>query len=208
MGMFDEIIVPKSYLRDILGKKDESLFDTNHKFQTKDLENTLSLYKIYRKQLYKARGKLEPPYKNLPGAWDKMAAPCVDKISFHDHLRDKQGNEYWFHFEFGFVDHKLDSKRLVDKTVSSKESRECIQAMWDIEQEIFSEHRQKLSYKFWSGVEHICQRLTNTARNRHLIPYDLRKQAYTVSGRLAHDPGCLNLNKDIEHGTFYKITYT
>ncbi len=55
--MFDEIIVPKSYLRGILDKKDESLFDTNHKFQTKDLENTLSLYKIYRKQLYKSDGK-------------------------------------------------------------------------------------------------------------------------------------------------------
>ena len=46
MGMFDEIIVPKSYLRGILDKKDESLFDTNHKFQTKDLENTLRCFSI------------------------------------------------------------------------------------------------------------------------------------------------------------------
>ena len=39
MGMFDEIIVPKSYLRGILDKKDENLFDTHHKFQTKDLSS-------------------------------------------------------------------------------------------------------------------------------------------------------------------------
>ena len=189
--MFDEIIVPKSYLRGILDKKDESLFDTNHKFQTKDLENNLSLYKIYRKQLYKSDGKKKSV------KWNKMSAPHVDKINFHDHLRDKEGNEYWFHFEFGFIDHKLDSKKLVDRTVSSKESQEAIETMWKIEQEIFDEHRQKLSYRFWSKVERVCQRLTNMARNRHLIPYDIRKQAYKTSGRLAHDPDCLKWYKDI-----------
>ena len=91
MGMFDEIIVPKSNLRGILDKQDESLFDTYHKFQTKDLENDLSVYKIYRKQLYKARGKTKS------SAWDKIAAPSVDKLNFHDHLHDKDGSEYWFH---------------------------------------------------------------------------------------------------------------
>ena len=191
MGMFDEIIVPKSYLRGILDKKDESLFDTNHKFQTKDLENNLSVYKLYRKQLYKSCSE------KGPAKWDKMAAPCVDEINFYDHLRDKEGNEYWFHFEFGFVNSKLDSKKLVDRTVSSKESREAIETMWNIEQEIFSEHRQKLSYRFWSRVERVCQRLTNMARNRHLIPYNIRKQAYKTSGRLAHDPDCLKWYKDI-----------
>ena len=191
MGMFDEIIVPKSYLRGILDKKDESLFDTNHKFQTKDLENNLSLYKIYRKQLYKSDGKKKSV------KWNKMSAPVVDKISFCDHLKGKDGSEYWFRFEFGFIDHKLDSKKLVEKTVSSKESQEAIQVMWDIEQEIFDEHRQKLSYRFWTKVEHVCQKHTNIARNKHSIPYDIRKQAYKTSGRLAKDPACLKLYKDI-----------
>ena len=189
--MFDEIIVPKSYLRGILDKKDESLFDTNHKFQTKDLENNLSLYKIYRKQLYKSDGKKKSV------KWNKMSAPHVDKINFHDHLKGKDGSEYWFCFEFGFIDHKLDSKKLVDRTVSSKESQEAIETMWKIEQEIFDEHRQKLSYRFWAKVERVCQKLTNVARNRHLIPYDIRKQAYKTSGRLAHDPDCLKWYKDI-----------
>jgi len=48
MGMFDDIIVPRSYLKGILDKKDESLFDTYHKFQTKDLENGLAVYKVHR----------------------------------------------------------------------------------------------------------------------------------------------------------------
>ena len=51
--MFDDIIVPKSYLKGVLDKKDENLFDTYHKFQTKDLENSLTIYKVYRNQLYR-----------------------------------------------------------------------------------------------------------------------------------------------------------
>ena len=191
MGMFDEIIVPKSYLRGILDKKDESLFDTYHKFQTKDLENDLSVYKLYRKQLYKARHNTESPI------WDKMAAPRVDKLSFYTTFTTKDGDECWFEFEFGFVNNKLDSKKLVDRTVSSKESQKAIQRMWDIEQEIFDEHRKKLSYRFWTKVENFCQRLTVTARNRHLIPYELRKTAYKTSGRLAEDPDCLKWYQDI-----------
>jgi hypothetical protein len=69
--------------------------------------------------------------------------------------------------------------------------------MWNIEQEIFDEYRQKWSYRFWTKVEHFCQRITVMARNRHLIPYDIRKQAYKTSGRLEHDPDCLKLYKDI-----------
>ena len=38
MGMFDEILVPKSYLRGLLKKEDEKLFNKEHLFQTKDLE--------------------------------------------------------------------------------------------------------------------------------------------------------------------------
>ena len=48
MGMYDDIIVPKSYLRGLLNKKHEKLFDANHTFQTKDLESLLDVYKIYR----------------------------------------------------------------------------------------------------------------------------------------------------------------
>ena len=67
----------------------------------------------------------------------------------------------------------------------------------DIEQEIFDEHRKKLSYRFWTRVENFCQKITVMARNRHLIPYDLRKQAYKTSGRLVNDPDCLKWYQDI-----------
>ena len=184
MGMFDEIIIPKSYLRGILDKKDEKLFDTYHKFQTKDFEpvhgGNLDLYKLYRGQLSKRKGK---------NKWGKNTT--TRDISFYTTFTTKDGDECWFEFEFTFVNGKLDSKKLVDKIVTNKESQEATKVMWDIEQEIFDEHRQKLSYRFWTKVESVCQRLTNTARNRHSIPYNIRKQAYESSGRLAKDPDAL-----------------
>ena len=204
MGMFDDIIVPKSYLRGVLDKKDESLFDTHHRFQTKDLENSLAVYKVHRNRLYKrshsewtaapSEDKQVDPDEAKP-TWDKMANP--GEINFYDTFCTKNGDECWFEFEFKFVDGKLDSKKLTDKTVSSKESREAIDRMWDIEQEVFDEYRKKWSYRFWTKVEHFCQKITVMARNKHLLPYDIRKQAYKTSGRLKEDPDCLKWYQDI-----------
>ena len=50
-------MVPKGYLRSLLNKEDEKLLDKNHLFQTKDLDNLMDLYKIYRQYLYKRRQK-------------------------------------------------------------------------------------------------------------------------------------------------------
>jgi len=188
MGMFDEIIIPKSYLRGILDKKDEKLFDTYHKFQTKDFSPapTLDVYKLYRGHLSKRIGK---------DKWKKVTTTA--EISFYDTFTSANGDEYWFEFKFKFVKGRLDSKELVDKTMSNKESQEAINVMWDIEQELFDEHRKKWSYRFWTKVERLCQKITVMARNRHLIPYDIRKQAYKASGRLEKDPDCLKQYQDI-----------
>ena len=63
MGMFDNIKVPVAYLRGILDKKTEKLFDDDVVFQTKSLENAMFTYKVHRRQLYKA-GLLD-------GEWEK-----------------------------------------------------------------------------------------------------------------------------------------
>ena len=184
--MFDEIIIPKSYLKGILDKKDEKLFDTYHKFQTKDLENSLAVYKIYRGYLSKRIGK---------DKWEKVTTTA--EISFYDTFTTANGDECWFEFEFAFINGKLDSKKLVDKTVSSKESQEAIKVMWDIEQEIFDEYRKRLSYRFWTRVERFFQKITVMARNKHLIPYEIRKTAYKASSRLEKNPDCLKWYQDI-----------
>ena len=64
MGMFDDIIVPKSYLRGLLSKKEEKILKTGCRFQTKDLGNVLSTYKVYKQKLYindRTLWNCEPP---------------------------------------------------------------------------------------------------------------------------------------------------
>ena len=197
MGMFDDIIVPKSYLKDILDKKDESLFDTYHKFQTKDLENSLGVYKVYRKQLYK-QSRSEWMEKAALDAskpkWDKITDTI--EVNFYNDITTRDGDECWFEFQFKFVNGKLDSKELIDKIITNKESREAIDRMWDIEQSVFDEYRKKWSYRFWTNVERFCQKITVMARKRHSLPYSLRKTAYKTSGRLEKEPDCLELYVD------------
>ena len=195
MGMFDEIIVPKSYLRGILDKKDEQLFDTYNKFQTKDLEATiggnLDLYKLNRGYLSK---RISSSKRSKHDKWEKTSV--TKSINFYTTFTTKDGDECWFEFKFKFVKGKLDSKELVDKVITNKESREAIDRMWDIEQDVFDEYRQRWSYKFWTRVEHFCQKLSVMARKRHSIPYSIRETAYKASGRLTKDHGCLEIYVD------------
>ena len=51
MGMFDDITVPKSYLKSLLTKDQERLVVDND-YQTKSLENFLAQYKVHRQKLY------------------------------------------------------------------------------------------------------------------------------------------------------------
>ena len=55
MGMFDDIIVPKSYLKSLLTKDQEKLVKDNN-YQTKSLENFLAEYKVHRQKLYIKEG--------------------------------------------------------------------------------------------------------------------------------------------------------
>ena len=58
MGMFDDITVPKSYLKGLLTKDQEGLVVDND-YQTKSLENFLAQYKVYRRKLYIKEGLIK-----------------------------------------------------------------------------------------------------------------------------------------------------
>jgi hypothetical protein len=221
MGMFDEIIVPKSYLRNLLSKEDEKLFKKDHVFQTKDLDNVMDLYKIHRRQLYRlnrseialnrehwrsqvfnskvgdvcfGEGK---QHTVLTEQWDKVKDNL--DINFYDYIKDNKGDEYSIEFEFVFKNGKVDKKELVSLNLEqTKEEKESIDEMWRIEQDIFDDFRStSLSYKFFSWIENYSQKMTNWARRKHQLPIELRKTAYQKSGRLKKDPKSLDIYMDV-----------
>ena len=194
MGMFDNIIVPKSYLRGLLDKKQEKLLKGNHAFQTKSLDNTLSQYKVYAQRLYKLERSVD-----MGGGvetWRKLDNTVV--VVFYDHIKDKKENEWWFEFGFTFNKGKLDKKELINcKLETTKAKKDSIDKMWDTEQEIFDEYRKCFKYRFFAKLESIFLKLTNWARKKHQLPFELRKLAYEKSGRLKDDPRALELYSDV-----------
>ena len=191
MGMFDDIIVPKSYLRSLLKKEDEKLLDKNHLFQTKDLDNMMDMYKVHRQYLYK-KNKAAQPFEE----WEKTQQSVT--IRFYDSLRSEDHDEYWIECEFTFKNGRVDKKELLNFRLEStkKESEETAE-MWETEQKILNEYRNhSLKYKFFSRIESCFLRMTNWARKKHRIPLEIRKEAYEKSGRLKKDPQALDLYAD------------
>ena len=191
MGMFDEIMVPKGYLRSLLDKENEKLLDRNHLFQTKDLDNQMDLYKVYRQYLYKKKREALPFEE-----WEKVKKNVT--IRFHDYLQDKKGDEYELACEFTFKNGRVDKKELIQFELRMKrDERERVDKMWDTEQKILDAYRTtSIKYKFYLWLEGRFQRITNWARKKHHIPLEIREEAYKKSGRLKRDPDCLKLYAD------------
>ena len=105
MGMFDEIKVPKSYLKGLLTKDQEKLLSGNN-YQTKSFENFLAQYKIYRQRLYFKDAECSKEEK-----WVRTSHS--GKVNFYNSMTDQDGNEWWAEFDFLFKDGVLDKKEVV-----------------------------------------------------------------------------------------------
>tara|TARA_Y100001938_G_scaffold150175_1_gene239950 strand:+ start:206 stop:697 length:492 start_codon:yes stop_codon:yes gene_type:complete len=105
MGMFDQIKVPKSYLKGLLTKDQEKLLSGNN-YQTKSFENFLTQYKIYRQRLYFKDAECSKEEK-----WVRTSHS--GKVNFYDSMTDQDGNEWWAEFDFLFKDGVLDKKEVV-----------------------------------------------------------------------------------------------
>lgn len=194
MGMFDEIIIPKSYLKSLLKKEDEKLFTTSHRFQTKDMYCVMDVYKVYRQRLY----KLEK--NSFSGKREKWTSvnDNVD-ISFYDTVKSAKGDEWWAEFEFTFKKGRVDTKSKIRLNLETTERVISeIDKMWDTEQGILDKYRScSVKYKLFAFLEKCFRKATNWARKKHGIPLCVRREAYEKSGRLKKDPDCLEIYADV-----------
>jgi hypothetical protein len=187
MGLFDDISVPKSYLRNILSKFQERMLEKDHRFQTKSLGSLMSQFKVFRQRLYEQDRDF--------GHWNIKR--FSGDVQFYDFINDESGNSYEIVFEFAFIKGKLDKKALlkweVFETIEEKKETE---KMWNIEQQIFSSYRKTFKYQFFLKLETLFAKLSSWARLKHQIPLKIRKSAYKKSGRLKLDPQALDLYND------------
>ena len=152
MGMFDNITVPKAYLRSLLTKKQEKLVDRND-FQTKSLKNSLCNYKVYKQKLF---------LKNPKKGWEKIS--YTGKITFYNLFREESDTSYWGLFTFTFIDGKVDKKELIAfemrNAIDEDEKRSA-------KREVFE---KTLKYKFYNKVSTFLYKLQEWAYQKTLLP--------------------------------------
>ena len=159
MGMFDDIIVPKSYLKGLLTKEQEKLVKDNN-YQTKSLENFLGQYKIYRQKLFVKENK----------EWVKDTRTA--KINFYMSFYDKDKNMWWSEYEFTFNSGVLDTKKLIkfemEETAEEAEEREKDWEVANAKRKIF---QRTFRYRFFSMLTRFLRKLLSWSEQKTYINY-------------------------------------
>ena len=165
MGMFDDIIVPKSYLKGLLTKDQEKIIRGNL-YQTKCLDRTLRMYKVYKQKLYAQ----EPPStKTEKRKW--KAVDYTGEVYFYDSIKDEKGDAHWVEFRFVFLKGKVDAKYVEEFRLQqtfeeiSKQNEE-----WESSKEKQDKYETTLKYKIYFSLFKVLHRLLNKVRKK-VTPY-------------------------------------
>ena len=165
MGMFDDIIVPKSYLKGLLTKDQEKIIRGNL-YQTKCLDRTLRMYKVYKQKLY---AQEPPPTKTEKRKW--KAVDYTGEVYFYDSIKDKKGNAHWVEFRFVFLKGKLDAK-YAEEFRLQQTSEEIVKQNeeWESSKEKQDKYETTLKYKIYFSLFKVLHRLLNKVRKK-VTPY-------------------------------------
>jgi|19_taG_2_1085344.scaffolds.fasta_scaffold03558_9 hypothetical protein len=176
MGMFDDIMVPKSYLKDLLTKEQEKLIHGNHYYQTKSLDNALRRYKVYKQKLF-----LNDTDVVLQESKDSkwVSLDYSGEVFFYDNIKDKEGNCHWVEFRFVFLEGKLDAKYLeefyIQRTIGQIKEED---RKWKDARKRQLKYEKTLKYKIYFFIFKILHKLLNKARGkvtRYDYPYGTTK---------------------------------
>ena len=164
MGMFDDIIVPKSYLRSLLTKDQEKLIVDND-YQTKSLENFLAQYKVHRQKLYIKKDGFKKG-----GKW-VILKNYTGEVNFYTSFQDKDENVWWSEFNFFFVNGVLDKKELVKFQMeeTAEEAKKKGEAWKERHAEIDAFQRT-FRYRFFTKLRAVLCRVLDWVQKQTVTP--------------------------------------
>ena len=157
--MFDNIIVPKSYLKSLLTKEQEKLVDRTD-FQTKSLENSLFDYKVYKQHLFLKKSKEDKQ------GWDKVC--YTGEITFYNLFREESEVAYWASFRFTFSQGKVDKKELITFELHQPQPTQNEEEEWVAEKESFE---KTFKYKFFLRLLRAFTRIHNWIASKTIPVY-------------------------------------
>ena len=164
MGMFDDITVPKSYLKSLLTKDQEKLVVDND-YQTKSLENFLAQYKVHRQKLYIKKDGLKKG-----GKWT-FVKDYTGEVIFYTSFHDKGENTWWSEFNFSFVNGVLDKKELVkfEMQETAEEAKERAKA-WTKRHAEIDAFQKTFKYKFFDKIRIFLSRILEWVQQQTRMP--------------------------------------
>ena len=164
MGMFDDITVPKSYLKSLLTKDQERLVVDNN-YQTKSLENFLAQYKVHRQKLYIKKDGFKKG-----GKW-VVLKNYTGKINFYTSFQDKDENAWWSEFNFSFVNGVLDKKELVkfEMQETAEEAKERAKT-WIKRHAEIDAFQKTFKYKFFNKIRIFLSRILEWVQQQTRMP--------------------------------------
>ena len=162
--MFDDITVPKSYLKSLLTKDQERLVVDND-YQTKSLENFLAQYKVHRQKLYIKKDGLKKG-----GKW-VVLKEYTGKVNFYTSFQDKDENAWWSEFNFSFVNGVLDKKELVkfEMQETAEEAKERAKA-WTKRHAEIDAFQKTFKYKFFNKIRIFLSRILECVQKKTMLP--------------------------------------
>lgn len=199
MGMYDDIQVSRSYLKDLLTKEQEKLIKIGNKensYQTKDLENGLLHYKIYRRKLYRNTAPLTLESfnsKNTPKPkWEEEK--YTGSVSFYTSF-NIEGDRNWFEFNFTFKDGVIDKKELIDYDITLKADIEREEEQFNIIHNYINEHHEKKKkIKLYRKLSQIFLSLYTHYNRKCLVPKSIRKKAFELAGKDYNEDVLFDMN--------------
>ena len=191
--MFDDIIVPKAYLKSLLTKEQEKLVKDNN-YQTKCFENTLAQYKVYKQKLFikdeSSWDSLDQyvfttkkqEVKNTPKAQSQQKARWKKaghngSVNFYTSFYDKDKNMWWTEFEFIFVDGVLDKKELLkfEMQETAEEAKEREES-WKKRRAELDAYQRTFKYKFFEKVRVALSRILGWVQKQTTLPSKIDRQ--------------------------------
>jgi len=175
MGMFDDITVPKSYLKGLLTKEQEKIIRGNC-YQTKSLDNALRQYKVYKQKLF-MNESVDFLTKKKKDKW--VPVEYTGEVLFYDNIKDKNGDQHWAEFRFIFLEGKLDAKYLEEfYMIKTAKEQEEENRKWKEARKKQDKHEATLKYKFYFFIFKILTKLLYKVRKKvdpHSYDYGTEK---------------------------------
>lgn len=185
MGMYDELLITRTYLKDLLTKEQEKVLKSHDNvYQTKSLENGLYKYRVHRRKLWKDDSSFNISEKKQEEVkkpnWVEVKKSVA--VEFYTEVI-VDGNSHWYEFFFTFVNGKIDTKELTDYSTRSKAELDKEEEQWQIIKSYYDSYRAKFFVRVCEFISRKLMSISDVFSKKTVVPESIKQRAFKAAGK-------------------------